>query len=182
MWSDGHIMHKQEIYFANKKNKIISLGQLLLIQDVIHNVVNKLGANIISPVTDFALFLTTKNSPADTCGNAPLYNDELVVHFRRICWTSPLELQKTPRAYLEFLFDQVVEEYLAGNWLPDKNSCDPDELYKKCLHLSCVLHLCQETSLSVSNFACELGNVTMNNNNSNNNNSDLLYLQVKTQS
>ncbi|CAH8547863.1 unnamed protein product [Heterobilharzia americana] len=162
---DGHIMHKQEIYFANKKNKIISLGQLLLIQDVIHNVVNKLGANIISPVTDFALFLTTKNSPADTCGSepliplqldtyildAPLYNDELVVHFRRICWTSPLELQKTPRAYLEFLFDQVVEEYLAGNWLPDKNSCDPDELYKKCLHLSCVLHLCQETSLSVSN-------------------------------
>ncbi|CAH8849009.1 unnamed protein product, partial [Trichobilharzia szidati] len=38
--------------------------------------------------------------------DAPIYDDNLVIHFRRICWTSPLELHKIPRAYLDFLFDQ----------------------------------------------------------------------------
>ncbi|CAH8849011.1 unnamed protein product, partial [Trichobilharzia szidati] len=61
----GNIMHKQEIYFPNKKSTTLPLGQLLLIQDVIHHVINKLGANLIASTSDFALFITTKSSSAD---------------------------------------------------------------------------------------------------------------------
>ncbi|CAI2728563.1 unnamed protein product [Schistosoma spindalis] len=162
---DGHMIRRQEIYFINNNSTSIPLGQLCLVQDVIHNVINKLSASLLSSATDFALFLCHKNGSINTCSNEPLiplpldtyifdspiYHDDLIIHFRRICWTVPLELQKLPRAYLDFLFDQVVDEYLSGHWLPDKLTYDSNELYNKCLHLSCVLHQSHESSVSISN-------------------------------
>lgn len=164
---DGHMIHRQEIYFVNNNSTSIPLGQLCLVQDVIHNVINKLSASLLSSATDFALFLCRKNGSINTCSNKPLiplpldtyifdspiYHNDLIIHFRRICWTVPLELQKLPRAYLDFLFDQVVDEYLSGHWLPDKLTYDANELYNKCLHLSCVLHKSHESSVSISSTA-----------------------------
>ncbi|KAK4467406.1 hypothetical protein MN116_008803, partial [Schistosoma mekongi] len=161
---DGHFIHRQEIYFTNKRNTSIPLGQLSLIQDVVHNVINKLGASFLNSATDFALFLSSKNSSFDSCSNepliplpldtylldAPIYHGDFLIHFRRICWTVPLDLQNIPRAYLDFLFDQVVDEYLAGHWLPDEFTYSLNELYNQCLHLSCVLHQCHESSVSIS--------------------------------
>ncbi|TNN18772.1 Unconventional myosin-XV, partial [Schistosoma japonicum] len=161
---DGHFIHRQEIYFTNKRNTTIPLGQLCLTQDVVHNVINKLGASFLNSATDFALFLISKNSSFDSCSNepliplpldtylldAPIYHGDFLIYFRRICWTVPLDLQNIPRAYLDFLFDQVVDEYLAGHWLPDELTCSLNELYNQCLHLSCVLHQCHESSVSIS--------------------------------
>lgn len=55
------MIRRQEIYFINNNSTSIPLGQLCLVQDVIHNVINKLSASLLSSPTDFALFLCQKN-------------------------------------------------------------------------------------------------------------------------
>ncbi|RTG90028.1 myosin XV [Schistosoma bovis] len=71
---DGHMIRRQEIYFINNNSTSIPLGQLCLVQDVIHNVINKLSASLLSSATDFALFLCHKNGSINTSiRNWPLF-------------------------------------------------------------------------------------------------------------
>ncbi|TPP63010.1 Myosin-XV [Fasciola gigantica] len=151
--ASGELYHRQQVNLPNRTGLLATVGQLSLVRDAIRGLVDQLNPHTDKLCRDFSLYLAPKTSRAATFDEEPLiplsldsylldfpvYDQTYALHFRRLCWTVKMDVDRISQPTLNYLFDQVSEDYLSGYWLVQTEPGRSTQLTDECALISCLM-------------------------------------------